>query len=994
MTPRDLAALSSLLDVALETEPSQWEEWLETLDQADRHLVPALRAMLAEHAHGRHADFMAAGARLADESPAADDTFAKAGDEVGPYRLIREIGRGGMGTVWLAEWADGRFQRRVALKLPRLAWAAGLSERIARERDIGAMLEHPNIARLYDAGVDQRGRPYLAIEYIDGNSIDTYCQEHGLTLPQRLRLFMQVARSVAYAHGRLVVHRDLKPSNVLVTKDGQTHLLDFGIAKLLHEAGAVGARLTQEQGRMLTLHYASPEQVRDETITVQSDVYSLGVLLYELLTGSLPYRLKRQSLGALEEAIVEGEPELASTRAPDRTTARALRGELDAVLAKALRRAPGERYRSADALADDIERHLDGERVLAQPDTAWYRVRKTILRHRFAAATSGIAVLAVVLGAGVAVAQAMRANDAAARSQAVKDFVVDAFRIDAPGNPASEQLRELPAELLLERAASQIETRFAGQPRLQADLFGVVTSTFADMGSDRLAHQYADRHLQALVALRASPKELANALLLVSQTLIGWRDAVAEAHARQALELAAEDRPLSARVRLGLAHILFEQKKHEEAAIELDAADRLIASYASAPSIEAARSTYLRAELTRRRDGFAAAAPLYEQAIERALQVEGPLSRRVTGMRLRFVDTLVAERHAKEARTQLQAALDALRTVGGVEDIGASIAEAHVAATMFEVGLMPADEALKLVERAHGVVSARQAPEGVRARADFILGKLLLDWGHVERAYALLDRAIPVLRGCRCHPDELIMAVALGHAARASGIHIQADAEFRRSIGLRLYKGGAVDKVLRAGEERLVAVNLRMQGRYDDAEAVLLSPAHFEAGQAHSSVNTSPADVNRDTDPFSGDAHAVKRLAIDRALIKLERGDPAAAMALLTPYAESAEFQPLQGLENASLIRAAAQCALGRSREALPALQAMTDRVAQVRYPYSAEVAQLRAITGLCAIDAGERGRAGELAELARQAFIEQPGVSPYYKVPLRRLEKRLHRRP
>ncbi|MBL0148572.1 MAG: serine/threonine protein kinase [Ideonella sp.] len=233
----------------------------------------------------------------------------------------------------------------MALKLPRLAWGAGLAERMAREREIGALLEHSHIARMYDAGVDERGRPFLAMEYIDGQPIDAWCEAQGLDVPARLRLFVQVIRAVAYAHGRLVVHRDLKPSNVLVTPDGQAHLLDFGIAKLLGDVAANEPGLTQQQGRVMTPHYASPEQVAGEAITVQSDVYSLGVLLYELLTGLLPIEPKRGTLGAVEEAILQGDAPLASGRVKAKATARALRGEVDAILAMAMRREPAARTR-------------------------------------------------------------------------------------------------------------------------------------------------------------------------------------------------------------------------------------------------------------------------------------------------------------------------------------------------------------------------------------------------------------------------------------------------------------------------------------------------------------------------------------------------------------------------------------------------------------------------------------------------------------------------
>jgi Protein kinase domain len=472
-SPADLSTLSRLLDEALDLEPAQAEAWLAALPEAHRHLLPQLREMLAEHLSPGHARFMSDGPKL--EGSTVDETVARPDDLVGPYRLIREIGRGGMGAVWLAERADSSLKRHVAVKLPRLAWGAGLAERMARERDIGALLEHPNIARLYDAGVDASGRPYLALQYIDGQPLDAWCQAKALGVPERLLLFLQVARAVAYAHGRLVVHRDLKPSNVLVTADGQAHLLDFGIAKLLHEAAPGDMELTREQGRVLTPHYASPEQIQGERITVASDVYSLGALLYELLTGQLPFRAS--SPAALEAAVLEGEPPLASSRAQDKATARALRGEIDAIVGKALKRVPAQRYASVDALVQDIERHLKGDTVLARPDSALYRLRKAMRRHWVS-----VSAAAAVLQAQRAQATRVMAETARGESERLIVYLLDDFyrelepvgRLDLVGEMAKRTLdyyRALPIELRspeTERNQALAQVRYGAVLRVQS----------------------------------------------------------------------------------------------------------------------------------------------------------------------------------------------------------------------------------------------------------------------------------------------------------------------------------------------------------------------------------------------------------------------------------------------------------------------------------------------------------------------------------------------
>ncbi len=450
-TAQEWARLSALLDDALTLPANQRDNWLEHLPPEQSDLKSALRDLLARAAVETD-EFMRVPVRLR-AAPDADPlvaAVAHSGLLVGPYRLLREIGAGGMGAVWLAERADGALKRRIALKLPRLGWdAAGLAGRLARERDILAALEHPNIARLYDAGMDAQGRPYLAMEYVEGRPLDAYCNERGLDVRKRLELFLQVARAVAHAHARLVVHRDLKPSNILVTANGDVRLLDFGIAKLIEgdvgQESANETHLTALAGRALTPDYAAPEQIRGDTITVAVDVYSLGVVLYELLSGQRPYKLKAASAAALEDAVVSLEVPLASSFATDKARARQLRGDLDTILAKALKKAPGERYATVDAFAADLERHLAGSPVLARPDSIGYRASRFVRRNKLPVGVAVLIALALLGGAipiaavmialafgagialwqaGVARRQASRAAEEARQAQRERDRAV------------------------------------------------------------------------------------------------------------------------------------------------------------------------------------------------------------------------------------------------------------------------------------------------------------------------------------------------------------------------------------------------------------------------------------------------------------------------------------------------------------------------------------------------------------------------------------------
>ncbi|MGO9514732.1 MAG: protein kinase domain-containing protein [Steroidobacteraceae bacterium] len=410
LSPAEFSRVSALLDESIEMAPGDRDAWLTALKRSEPKTAAILRALSASQDESRAQRFLekrdlVAGhvASLVEADPGL------IGKQFGPYRVLALLGHGGMGSVWLAERADGLFTRQVALKLVHPALKSRvMSERFAREREILASLNHPNIARLLDAGFAEDGQSYLALDYVAGTPLTTYCDERRLSVRERLELFRQVLSALQYAHAHLVIHRDLKPANILVTEEGQVQLLDFGIAKLLSEGEAKETELTQLGGRAMTPDYAAPEQIAGAPITTAADVYALGVMLYELLTGERPYKLKRDSRGALEEAILQADPvapsrtALQAAAATRATTAKklasTLRGDLDTIVIKALKKSPAERYATANAFGEDVARYLRGDVVLAQPDSVGYRALKFARRHRVGIAAAGVLLLTLAGG--------------------------------------------------------------------------------------------------------------------------------------------------------------------------------------------------------------------------------------------------------------------------------------------------------------------------------------------------------------------------------------------------------------------------------------------------------------------------------------------------------------------------------------------------------------------------------------------------------------------
>lgn len=530
--PFSWPTLSRLLDQWLDLPEESRANWLESLDAEHANVLPMLRQLIANQSEVEAGNFLGTLPILTESvNPGGDDAAPllhtlNSGMLVGPYRLARELGQGGMGVVWLAERADGEMKRPVALKLPMVSLPGGmLAERFARERDILARLTHPHIARLYDAGVSNLGQPYLALEYVEGEKITIYCDQRKLGVRPRLTLFLQVLGAVQYAHTNLVVHRDLKPANILVTGEGDVRLLDFGIAKLLTEGNASQTELTRVGGQALTPDYASPEQISGDPVSTASDVYSLGVVLYELLTGARPYKLKRETRGRLEEAILAADPsrpsqvnlDAAAAEARGVTAARlarSLKGDLDSIVLKALGKQPSQRYATADAFAQDIGRYLTGEAVVAQPESVWYRLRKFVGRNKLPVVAAAAVVAALSIGLGAALREARIAQVQTRTADTVRTFLLDLFRANSNQHADPVRARQTTARELLDIGAKQIDGALLDAPEAKLGVLETLFHLYIDLGLQEQAASLAHQRIAlARSVYGAHHPEVARALI-------------------------------------------------------------------------------------------------------------------------------------------------------------------------------------------------------------------------------------------------------------------------------------------------------------------------------------------------------------------------------------------------------------------------------------------------------------------------------------------------
>jgi serine/threonine-protein kinase len=880
------------------------------------------------------------------------------GRRVGPYRIAREIGRGGMGAVYLAERDEAEFRQRVAIKLLRSTSSPEhLLERFLGERRILARLEHPHIARLYDGSVTDDGEPYFVMEHVEGLPIDAYADERRLSVDARLELFDQVCDAVDYAHRHLVVHRDLKPSNILVTAEGQVKLLDFGIAKLLVDDDAASGPVTKTGYAVLTPDYASPEQFSGQSVSTASDVYSLGVLLYELLTGARPYTFTSPSLVEIARTVIEEEPARPSTLFGSEATPEAaacrgttnehlrrrLHGDLDTIVLMALRKEPERRYASVSQLREDLRRHHDNLPVRARPNTLGYRAGKLIVRHRTAAALALLVAVSLIGGLVGTTWQARKAAREARTAERITAFLTGLFRASDPNEFPGV---ELSARDLLDRGAERLDDELAAEPATQAELFSVIGKLYFELGLYDEARPLLERALAIQTELHGETHvETAKALGELVMVLHGAGDfESAEESARRVLEIRRQlltaDSPDLAASLTDLAAILSAQGRYAEAE----------PLYREALAIDRKHAPrHLVADDLNNLGTFLMDAGKYEEsraAHEEALEIR---------------TALYGDRHTDVATSLSNLGLTLAR-----------LGEPEESETMLRAAV---DLRLELLgeDHPHTAISLNNLAEVMRERGDY------------EGARATHLRALEIRRATFGdeHPETAASLNNLGVVCYFQMDYVQAEMYFHDA--LRAFRGslGEDHPHVMTGVNNL-ASTLREQDKLDEAEALFrenLKRRRQLLGEDHPAVNEGrsnlgwlllkrerfeearsefAATVARDLE-IHGEDHPTTSnnyLGLGRSLLGLERADEAE-----TALRESLRIRRIKYGDDDSRTASAATwlgiclSTLERHEEAAPLLE---QNLALVRPVLGDEHPTVR--TGQSALDAS-RAAGGRPAE-------------------------------
>ncbi|MFO7800601.1 MAG: tetratricopeptide repeat protein [Rhodohalobacter sp.] len=748
---------------------------------------------------------------VAESAPETEDDFVPR--NVGRYKLLKQIGRGGMGNVYLAERSDGLFERKTAIKFVRTELNnREVKKRFNREKKIQASLDHPSIARLYDASTDEHGVPFLVMEYVDGQPITTYSDENNLSVRQRVELFISVCKAVQYAHQNLIIHRDLKPSNILINPEGECKLLDFGIAKLLDQEGDL-PELTQTGQQYFSMKYAAPEQIQNRPVNTLTDVYSLGVLLYELLVGSLPYSItEKTTYGEFERKIcVDPVSKPSSVVRKSKDLYKQLQGDLDNIVLKALEKSPERRYRSAEALADDLKRYQDNLPVSARPAGIIYRSRKFIQRNKKISSFAAVLLITVLSGLyyhtteiskerDIAKIQRDLAELEASKTARVSEFVVGLFE---QSDPYSSSGKELTVGSLLAQGRDRIET-LDEAPLVQAEMYMVLARVYRSLAEHETAHKLSGQALN-LLKEQASPDtvSLASAWTMRSYTLssLGRYGEAEEAH-RQALELTSpENKPLLAERLNNLGLALFSLGRLCESQELLEEALNL--RKAELPeSAELAASLNNLALVLAAQDQLEEAEPLYKASLEMRRSVLGNEHPTTTYSMTNLATLLDQMNRLEEAETNYREALRMRRNIFGDD-------HPAVASVLYQIGWLQSrrgeldqarshlEEALEIRSR---VLGSDHPSTAVILNAAAVVAR---DMGELDQAEEWLDRTLSIYRSVfgDSHHDIALVLANMGQTKHLKGDFAEAERLLLEALEMNRLELGM--------EHRHVADNLR-----------------------------------------------------------------------------------------------------------------------------------------------------------------------------------------
>ncbi|HEX3236032.1 MAG TPA: tetratricopeptide repeat protein [Gemmatimonadales bacterium] len=958
-TPALIAALERLLEQALDLDPAERAVWLSELREREPEHAAELERLFAAEGELDRSGFLARGPIGHGDRPPA----ALAGMRLGGYTIEQPLGRGGMGTVWLARRSDGRFEGTAAVKLLNLALLDPVgAERFRREGTLLARVNHPNIARLLDAGLTGAGQPYLVLERVEGERIDRHCDTLRLPPAGRIGLFLDVLAAVGHAHANLIVHRDIKPSNILVTPDGTVKLLDFGIAKLLAEDAAPADRslLTEQGGLALTPEYAAPEQVRGDPVTTATDVYALGVLLYQLLSGRHPTGDACRSPADHLRAITETEPRRLSAavwpagagereacrgqaQARGSTPERLRRlylGDLDNIVARAIKKDPGERYPTVAAFADDLRRYLADEPVSARPDSLRYRAAKFTRRHRASLAVAG----AIAAGMVFATVREHRlralAEGETQTAHAVEQYLLTVFGASDPFLPGDTSAAASSARGLLDRGAARLDTSLAGQPVVRARLRSSLGRVYTNLGL------YDDAAIQLAAALSEQ------------RAITGDRHVATAAIIDQ------------------LGEVRDHQGRLDEADSLLSQAVTLHRALLGTQDTATAASLEHLSEVRRERNEFASAEALAREAlaIQRAIHGDSSLA---TADSKRMLAEVLTDRGADaEAAPLYRDALAVQERLLGASHPLAAKTMFHLALTERRLGRIPVAESLYRRALAAQRRTLGEDHPMVAATLNGLSDLLQKATPRMEEAETLLRQALAINRR-RLGEHHVEVSTNLGNLAvivRERGDFAESERLLRQALAIDEATFGPEHTYVGYDLNELASV-LRMQGRPDSAASILrrvLALNRRVSGEGHR--NTLAVEVH-----------------LGRALRESGRFQEAAtlfreALARLEP--DNPDTDPFRVHAAIGLGRSLVQ--LGEAKEALGILQGALEESTRKLGPDNYRTAEAQLGVGECLLALGRR-REAEASMLAARAIMEpQRRTQP---VLMAEVERALHHR-